>query len=264
MAQYASRWSLGLGAPYEPGGGSAWVAPAVDARGRALALKIGWRHDEAMDEAAALRAWDGHGAARVHASDTTPTTVALLLERCEPGTPLARRPEPEQDEVIATVLNELWRVPSGDHPFRPLSAMTAAWADAFEARLPGAAGRLDPGWAREAVSLLRQLPLEHHDPRLLCTDLHAGNVLAAERAPWLVIDPKPYVGDPSYDVVQHLLNCRARLAADAPGLAHHLADRAGLDRDRVTAWLFARCVQESLDDASLLDVAAQLTRSQGQ
>jgi hypothetical protein len=42
---------------------------------------------------------------------------------------------------------------------------------------------------------------------LLCTDLHAGNVLAGPRRPWLLIDPKPYIGDPHYDLLQHLLNC---------------------------------------------------------
>jgi streptomycin 6-kinase len=40
---------------------------------------------------------------------------------------------------------------------------------------------------------------------LLATDLHTGNVLAAQRQPWLMIDPKPYVGDPCYDLGQHLL-----------------------------------------------------------
>jgi streptomycin 6-kinase len=33
------------------------------------------------------------------------------------------------------------------------------------------------------------------DDVLLATDLHAGNVLRAQRQPWLVIDPKPFVGD---------------------------------------------------------------------
>ena len=27
--------------------------------------------------------------------------------------------------------------------------------------------------------------------------------------PWLVIDPKPFVGDPAYDATQHLFNCEA-------------------------------------------------------
>ncbi len=53
---------------------------------------------------------------------------------------------------------------------------------------------------------------------LLATDLHAGNVLRAEREPWLVIDPKPFVGDPTYDALQHMLNCDDRLRADPVGL----------------------------------------------
>jgi len=43
---------------------------------------------------------------------------------------------------------------------------------------------------------------------LLATDLHAGNVLRAQREPWLVIDPKPFLGDPAYDATQHLFNSR--------------------------------------------------------
>ena len=81
---------------------------------------------------------------------------------------------------------------------------------------------------------------------LLFTDLHAGNVLAGERRPWLMIDPKPYVGDPHYDVLQHLLNCNESLRADPIRLLTEVADRAGLDAGRVRQWLFARCVQESL------------------
>ncbi len=83
---------------------------------------------------------------------------------------------------------------------------------------------------------------------LLFTDLHAGNVLSGQRRPWLLIDPKPYVGDPHYDVLQHLLNCNASLQADPIGLLTEVADLAGLDAERVRQWLFARCVEESLGD----------------
>jgi streptomycin 6-kinase len=51
---------------------------------------------------------------------------------------------------------------------------------------------------------------------LLCTDLHADNILAALRAPWLVIDPKPYAGDPAYDVRQHMRAARIRSAPTRP------------------------------------------------
>jgi streptomycin 6-kinase len=39
---------------------------------------------------------------------------------------------------------------------------------------------------------------EHDMAVVISTDLHAGNVLGAEREPWLAIDPKPFVGDPAY------------------------------------------------------------------
>lgn len=93
---------------------------------------------------------------------------------------------------------------------------------------------------------------------LLATDLHAGNVLAAERQPWLLIDPKPYVGDPTYDPLQHMLNCKQRLHADPAGLAGRMADLLGLNPLRLRRWLFARCVQESPDEPALADVARRI------
>jgi streptomycin 6-kinase len=41
----------------------------------------------------------------------------------------------------------------------------------------------------------RALPDTADSQVLLCTDLHGDNILAAQRAPWLVIDPKPDTGD---------------------------------------------------------------------
>ena len=106
--------------------------------------------------------------------------------------------------------------------------------------------------------MFRSLPATAEREVLLCTDLHAGNVLAAEREPWLVVDPKPYVGDPTYDVVQHLLNCPERLTVDPVGLVARLAELLDLDRERLRLWLFARCVQESPDWPNLVDIARRL------
>ena len=75
---------------------------------------------------------------------------------------------------------------------------------------------------------------------LLATDLHAGNVLRATREPWLVIDPKPFIGDPAYDATQHLLNCGARLRSDPIETIRRFADLLGVDRDRLRLWMFAR------------------------
>ncbi len=62
------------------------------------------------------------------------------------------------------------------------------------------------------------------------------------------IDPKPYVGDPHYDVLQHLFDCDEALQTDPIRLLTEVADLAGLDADRLGQWLFARCVQGSLEE----------------
>jgi len=106
--------------------------------------------------------------------------------------------------------------------------------------------------------LFRELPETADSRVLLCTDLHGDNILAAQRPPWLLIDPKPYLGDPAYDVLQHMLNCEDRLAADPAGLAARMAGLAGVDSARVRQWLFARSVQESVGSPLMRQVASAL------
>ena len=262
VEQLTARWGLELGEPFEPGGNCSWVAPGVDPEGREVVLKVAWQHSEALHEAEGLAALGGRGAVEVFAFEhLAPTrigggpdgdigdTTAMLLERCHPGAELRGRPEAEQHGVVTDLLRSVWAVdlPS-DHPFRPLSVMADDWVMSAEARLAADPGRLDVGLAREGLALFRELSRTGPTEVLLFTDLHAGNVLSGERRPWLLIDPKPYVGDPHYDVLQHLLNCNVSLRADPIGLLTEVADLAGLAAGRVRQWLFARCVQESLGE----------------
>jgi streptomycin 6-kinase len=84
------------------------------------------------------------------------------------------------------------------------------------------------------------------DGRLIHTDLHFDNVLAAEREPWLVIDPKPLSGDPAYEVAPLLWNRWAEAVAthDLRGAIldrlFTVVDAAGLDEDRVRDWVIVR------------------------
>ncbi len=273
VEELTARWGLDLGEPFEPGGNCSWVAPGTDAVGREVVLKVAWKHTEALHEAEGLAALGGQGAVEVHAfehlaparpgggPDGDTDATAMLLVRCRPGAQLRGRPEADQHVVVTDLLRSVWAVdlPS-DHPFRPLSVMADDWVVGAEAQLAADPGRLDGGLAREGLALFRELSRTGPSEVLLLTDLHAGNVLSGGRRPWLLIDPKPYVGDPHYDVVQHLLNCNASLQADPIGLLTDVADLAGLDAGRVRQWLFARCVQESLDEGSpwpALDIVLQ-------
>jgi streptomycin 6-kinase len=195
---------------------------------------------------------------RLHASAESDDTIALLIERCTPGTPLATQREQWQDLLVAGLLRRLWHAPPTGTVFRPLQVMCDQWADEFETKTSTAQRILDAGLARDGIALFRSLPGSADRHVLLCTDLHAQNVLAAQREPWLVIDPKPYVGDPTYDPLQHMLNCPRRLHTDPRAFAARMADLLDLDHDRLMLWLFARCVQESPDWPALADVARRV------
>lgn len=196
-------------------------------------------HMEADHEIEGLRFWNGSPTVKLLNSDDD--LRAMLLERCEPGTTLRSLPEPDQDIIIASLLPRLWRSPDPPYPFRSLSTLVAYWREETLA----AAGRWpDAGMVREGLRFFAGLSEPSSADVLLATDLHAGNVLHAQREPWLVIDPKPFIGDPAYDVTQHLLNCKARLHSDPHGTIRRFADLLGLDSERVRYWLFARAAAE--------------------
>jgi len=243
----AERWGLDVGQPYQPGGQCSWTAPVRDAHGRDLVLKVGWAHVDSASEADGLRFWAGDGTVLLHDAHDTGTTQALLLERAVPGTRANCLPEPDQDVVVAGLLKRLWR-PAPAGVFRSLGTMCGEWAAEFAEKL--AAGQthgLDAGLVREGLAIYDELGRSTRGAVLLCTDLHAENIVAARREPWLVIDPKPHVGDPHYDPVQHMLNCRERLHEDPFGLSDRMADLLDLDRARLRLHVFARMVIESID-----------------
>jgi streptomycin 6-kinase len=235
IADLRQRWSLTLGPPITAEASCSWVAPCTRSAGTTAVLKLGMPHMEAMHEIAGLQFWAGDPTVLVLEADVD--LNALLLERCEPGDTLRMQPEPVQDEVIANLLRRLWRRPPEPHPFRPLSEMVAAWIDES---LAAAAQWPDAGLAREGIRILHELVNTSKEAVLLATDLHAGNVLRAQRQPWLVIDPKPFYGDPAYDATQHLLNCSERLRANADDTIRRFADLLAVDQERVRLWVFAR------------------------
>jgi streptomycin 6-kinase len=135
--------------------------------------------------------------------------------------------------------------------------MCSLWAEWFELDFTSDRRGLDPGLARVGLEALRMLPQTAERQVLLATDLHAGNILSSARG-WLAIDPKPFIGDPAFDPVQHMLNCDERLERDPAGLAERMAELTGTDPERVRLWLFARCAEGALRDLPAREVARRL------
>ncbi|MGH7459511.1 MAG: aminoglycoside phosphotransferase family protein [Longimicrobiales bacterium] len=242
VASLARRWSLTIGNPFEGTHGCSWVATAEHASGERVVLKIGVPHFEADHEVDGLRFWNGDPTVRLIEADES--LNAMLLEWCDPGTSLALSPAETQDEIVASLLTRLWRPVTDEQPFRHLSIMVRHWCDEardHESKWP------DRDLTEQGIQVFQELARSARGDVLLATDLHAGNVLQATRQPWLVIDPKPFVGDPAYDATQHLFN-RGITSHPQPGeLIRSFARLLDVDAERVALWLFARAAAEPRD-----------------
>jgi streptomycin 6-kinase len=258
VAHLAKLWSLKIRTPFDGEDVScAWVAPVMRDDGTTAILKLGMPHFEGEHEIQGLRFWSGDPTVRLVEAEEE--SGAMLLERCEPGTSLRALTEADQDIVIAALLRRLWRAPSAGHSFRPLAAMTDYWA---REAIDQSASWTDSGLVSEGLNLFKTLSAPQPADILLATDLHAGNVLRAQREPWLVIDPKPFVGDPAYDVTQHLFNCSDRLRSEPDRTIRRLADLLDLDHQRIRQWTFARAAVQSgttPNNENWLELARTLT-----
>jgi len=243
IAALEREWGFRTGPALDHGGCVSWVAPVELEAGSDAILKIGLPDDEGRFEAEALRFLDGQGAVRLlHASEDG---FSMLLERCIPGTDLWSLGDDEADAVAAGLLPRLWREPDPTAPFIALTDVVAQWCE----MMPGmAAEGYAPDLIAHAIARGQELAASQPQHVLLHSDFHPGNVLAAQREPWLMIDPKPAMGDPAYDLAQWLANrYDAVIQAADPVLAYRyqidrFAERLGLDPARIAGWAFVKAL----------------------
>jgi streptomycin 6-kinase len=237
----ARRWDLTVGVPYPLSFN--WVAPARRAGGEPVVLKLGVPGAPHLRaEPAALRAFDGDGAARLLAHDEE--LGALLLERVEPGVTLQRLQQ-HDDEAATAVFIEVARrlhrpVADAGTALEPVEAH-AHDLTAHLARRPG------DDLVGQALGLHRELCAGTTARVVLHGDLHHGNILTGTRAPWLAIDPHGRTGDPAAEAGAFLYNPDPWVRDDeltrlVPGRIAQIADGLALPEDRVLAWGFVLCV----------------------
>ncbi|WP_381566987.1 aminoglycoside phosphotransferase family protein [Streptomyces eurythermus] len=241
-ADFLDRWGLRLDGP-SMNGVSALVLPVVRADGVRAVLKLQLLDEESEGEPVALRAWDGDGAVRL--LDHDPATGTMLLERLDETRMLAHLADTREAVlVIARLLAHLTSFPAPPG-LRRLGDITARMLE----RTPRALERIPDPEARRLVAdcaaAVREVADEPGD-RLLHWDLHDENVLAADRADWLAIDPKPLAGDPGFELWPALDNrfdaAEVRWRFDA------MTDVLALDRARARAWTYGRLLQNALWD----------------
>lgn len=244
IAELAAEWELVADGPVWHGV-CALVIPCH--RGEEpVVLKVTWPHEEARLEHLALQAWGGHGAVRLLAAD--PARWAMLLEPLVHDRNLDERGLLEACEIIGGLMRRLDR--SATPQFTRLSAEIERWIPLCRNGSPLVPRRL----TEQAASLMTDLQ-DDCDGRLIHQDLHFQNVLAADREPWLAIDPKPLSGEWAFAVAPVLWN-RWDEATAAYNLRSHLrlrlglvCDAAGLDEERAMAWSFVRLVTNAIWEA---------------
>lgn len=251
VAEFEERWSIEVGVAFLPGGATGFVAPATRSDGSAAVLKLTLPDRDTRHECSALKAYGG--VCSVHLLEADPLRGALLLERCDPGTPLwSMTDEEAANSTSAVILRQLWVVVPENHPFELLSERAREWRDSVASEF-GRLGRpFEKRLADEATLLFRELSTGTEEQVLLHQDFHHGNVLAAQRQPWLAIDPKPLVGDRAFDAGGLLRDRRhALLNATDPSKRmarrlDHLSQELGLDRKRMRGWALAQAVELGL------------------
>ena len=243
------EWELTLdGVPMH--GFCALVLPVRTPGGRPAALKLTFDEDEESEhEHLALQHWHGNGAVRLLRAD--PHRRALLLERLHPED-LTDLWDLEACEVVGGLYARL-HVPAPPQ-LRTLTSYVERWAADLD-DLPRNAP-VPHRLVEQTRTLARDLVAdEASNGVMIHGDLHYENVLAGDREPWLVIDPKPMSGDPHYEPAAMLWNRFEELAApDRPlsvrdGLRrrfHTLVDVAGLDEDRARDWVVVRMVLNAM------------------
>ncbi|MFD7303504.1 aminoglycoside phosphotransferase family protein [Streptomyces pharetrae] len=237
---FLERWQLRLDGP-PMYGWCALVLPVLRTDATPAVLKLQLLDEESEGEPVALRAWNGDGAVRL--LDHDPDTGTMLLERLDPARTLSHVPDSRAAvQVIARLLAHLTALPAPGE-LRRLGDIAHGMLD----RTPRALERIPDPEARSLIgdcaAAVREVADEPGD-RLLHWDLHYDNVLAADRADWLAIDPKPLAGDPAFDLLPAIDNrfdpAEIHWRFDA------MTDILALDRARARAWTLGRVLQNCL------------------
>jgi streptomycin 6-kinase len=258
-AEYVDRWELTVtGQPLN--GEASLILPVVRRDGTEAMLKLQPVNDESEGEALALRTWSHDDVVEVLEDD--PATSTLLLERLEPRTLDDLPDHVEATRILAELLTRLCAVPAPPG-IRRLADVAGAMVDDAPGLIPRLTDPAERQLVRRFVAQVEELLPESGD-RLLHWDLHYYNVMAGQRQPWLVIDPKPLAGDPGFEVAPGLWNRWDDLVATGD-LRRAIRDRfdlmldvTGIDRDRALGWTAGRILQNVLwfteDGATRLDL----------
>ncbi|WP_176710227.1 aminoglycoside phosphotransferase family protein [Streptomyces sp. Wb2n-11] len=247
-AEMLDRWELKRDGTVGAGQASL-VLPVLRHGGTRAVLRLQMPRQETTAALIGLRAWNGKGMVRL--LDHDPVSSSMLLERLDGSRTLTSI---NDDDVAMSTLAELHaRLVAVPAP-RGLRSLGDIAPEMLEQVPQAISNLIDPAdrqLLRSWASAVAELADEPGD-RMLHWDLHYDNVLAAQREPWIAIDPEPLAGDPGFDLWPALDSRWDDVVAKGDTLRivqrrfDLLTDVLGLDRARATGWTLGRLLQNSL------------------
>ncbi len=206
--------------------------------GRPIVLKLSLDSKGLNIEAAALKAFKGHGVVDV----IDRADGALLIERAIPGYSLKEFFPNCEDEAIAITIEVIKKLHSAPRMNQKGFPTINDWLTA-----------LDKPYEQLGQSLIKARLLRDellntmNAPILLHGDLHHENILASGLE-WKVIDPKGVIGELSYEVGCFIRNPLDVLPNHPDSLKiitnriNAFSKNLNLDPDRITKWCFVQAM----------------------
>lgn len=262
------KWSLRIDGPPYGGGSHSYVVPVRRDNGERAVLKVTVRNDENRAEPTALHRYDGDGAVRLYEYD--PDTGAMLMEQAVPGNRLKstrffghRTPEAawRRIDIACGLYRRLWRpaeIPAGYPELPAATDMIDAWRCDYTDPSPEVRRRVGESRLKAALERCDALA-EQGELGIANRDTHLSNIVSAEREPWLVIDPKPYLAERAFDGGYFLFMQELHGPHGGTELLRAVADGLGADAGRVKDWALMRFAEHLATGAEErhLDQAAE-------
>ena len=202
LEQLESDWRLTLGSPFSLLTYN-YVISATNERGEEVILKLGFPGAELMREIQCLKLFQGRTSVLLLKSN--PHIGALLMERAVPGRNLVEEDDEVAIDALYSVIGGLHVNPPGESDFPTVEDWRRGFIR-YRKRFEGKSSLIPRGVVEHAETLYKNLTQSSEEQFLLHGDLHHGNILSAEREPWLAIDPQGVIGERAYELGAFLRN----------------------------------------------------------
>lgn len=230
------HWQLTIKGPVIHG--YAGIAMLVQRDKEECVLKVYWRDEDTDSAPVALKIWNGRGAVMV--LEHEPQIGALLLEKLDPNRSLEQLEIGEAVMIAGRLLRRL-AIPAPEH-MRSVTDMAGQMVYSMQQRWEHYGRPFSHQLLERVCEWTKELG-PASDNLMTDYDLHYADILASQREPWLMIDPKAIAGDPEFSLAQ-LLWTRLEEMEARRGLEYHfhtLVEAAELDYGLARRWTIIRC-----------------------